>query len=111
MTEKRPDNIYGRRLREARESYDYSQAELAIAIGLDVSSVAPNISRYENGIHQPKLAMQRLFAQALELPLAYFYTVDDEEARQIANSERSDKPAQRLIEIRKKKMMMRRKRK
>jgi len=100
MAEKQPGNIYGRRLREARESYGYHQAELGIAAGLDESDVSPRISRYETGENQPKLGMQQLLARALALPLTYFYTEDDEEARQIAESCRSEKPAERLLEIR-----------
>ena len=101
MTKKRPETIYGRRLREARESYDFSQTELGIAVGLDESSASPRISRYETGTNQSKLGMQNLFAEALALPLAYFYTEDDEAARLMANSARSDKPVQLLIKIRK----------
>lgn len=99
MTKKRPGNIYGRRLREARNSYGYSQTNLGIAVGLDQSMASGRISRYENGIHQPKLDLQHLFANVLELPLTYFYTEDDEAARQTADSARSDKPVLLLIEI------------
>ncbi|KAF1716848.1 transcriptional regulator [Pseudoxanthomonas yeongjuensis] len=99
MAKKRPGTIYGRRLREARESRGFSQTGLGIAVGLDESGAGSLISRYENGIHQPKLGRQELFARALELPLTYFYTEDDEAARLIANAARSDKPARRLVEI------------
>jgi transcriptional regulator with XRE-family HTH domain len=92
MAKKRPGTIYGRRLREARESSGLSQTNLGIAVGLDESGAGSRISRYENGIHQPKLGMQQLFAQALELPLTYFYTEDDESARLIANFGPKDKP-------------------
>lgn len=109
MTEKQPGNIYGRRLREARDSYGYHQIELGIAAGLDESGASPRISRYETGEHQPKLGMQQLFARALALPLTYFYTEDDEEARQIAESCRSEMPAKRLLEIREMRRTHRRK--
>jgi|SRR5690348_9201725 len=99
MTKKQPATIYGRRLREARESYGFSQTNLGIAIGLDESSGGSLISRYEAGVHQSKLGMQKRFARVLELPLTYFYTEDDEAARLIAESARSDKPVQRLNEI------------
>ncbi len=100
MTKKRLDTIYGRRLREARESYGFSQTDLGIAVELDESGAGGRISRYENGIHQPKLGIQQLFAQVLELPMTYFYTEGDKAARLIADSARSDKPVQRRIEIR-----------
>lgn len=103
MTKKRPGTIYGRRLREARDSYRFSQADLGIATGLDQSSAGGRVSRYETGAHQPKLGMQQLFADALGLPLAYFYTEDDEAARLIADSARSDKPVQLRIEIKNRK--------
>ncbi|MHB1057901.1 MAG: helix-turn-helix domain-containing protein [Rhodanobacter sp.] len=99
MTKKRPGTLYGRRLREARESYGFSQADLGIATRLDESSAGGRVSRYETGVHQPKLGMQQLFAEALALPLAYFYTEDDEAARLIADSARSDKPLQLQIKI------------
>jgi transcriptional regulator with XRE-family HTH domain len=99
MTEKRPSTIYGRRLREARKSYGFSQKDLWIATGLDESGAGSLISRYETGAHQPKLGMQKRFARVLELPLIYFYTEDDEAARLIANSARSDKPVQLQIKI------------
>jgi transcriptional regulator with XRE-family HTH domain len=103
MTEKRPSTIYGRRLREARKSYGFSQTDLGIAIGLDESGGGSLISRYETGAHQSKLGMQKRFARVLELPLTYFYTEDDETARLIANSARSDKPVQLLVEIKNRK--------
>jgi transcriptional regulator with XRE-family HTH domain len=92
MAKKRPGTIYGRRLREARESRGLSQTGLGIAVGLDESGAGSRISRYENGIHQPKLGIQQLFAQALKLPLTYFYTEDDESARLIADFGPKDKP-------------------
>lgn len=93
MAKKRPGTIYGRRLREARERCGLSQAALGIAVGLDESGAGSRISRYENSIHQPKLGMQELFARALKLPLTYFYTENDESARQqIANLGPKDKP-------------------
>ena len=99
MTKKRPGTLYGRRLREARESCGYSQTGLGIAVGLDESGAGSLISRYENGIHQPKLGRQELFARALKLPLTYFYTEDDQAARVVANAAHGDKPAQGLIGI------------
>lgn len=102
MSDERPGTIYGRRLREARESYGYSQTELGIAAGLDESGTGSLISRYENGLHLPRVDRQKLLARTLELPLTYFYTEDDDEARLIAAESRSEKPVNRLIEIKRK---------
>ena len=103
MSDDRPGTIYGRRLREARESYGYSQTDLGTAAGLDESGTGSLISRYENGRHLPRADRQKLFAKTLELPLTYFYTENDEAARLIASASRSEKPVKRLIEIRRRK--------
>jgi transcriptional regulator with XRE-family HTH domain len=92
MTEKCPATIYGRRLREARNSYGFSQVELGIAARLDQSVASSRVSRYETGEHEVKLGLQKLFAKALALPLKYFYIEDDGEARLVAEASRSDKP-------------------
>ena len=97
MAKKPPAAVYGRRLREAREDRGIPQTDLGLAIGLDASGVSTRISRYETGKHQPKLQMQQLFAEALDLPLAYFYADNDELARLIASFGRRDKPGQRRI--------------
>lgn len=102
MSDERPGTIYGRRLREARESYGYSQTELGIAAGLDESGTGSLISRYENGLHLPRVDRQKLLAKTLELPLTYFYTEDDDAARLIAAASRSEKPVNKLIEIKRK---------
>lgn len=92
MTEKCPTTIYGRRLREARNSYGFSQVALGVAARLDQSAASSRVSRYETGKHEVKLGLQKLFAKALALPLTYFYIEDDEEARLVAEASRSDKP-------------------
>lgn len=102
MKRKEPVTIYGRRLREARDSYGFSQAELGVAIGLDVGVVGGRVSRYETGKHEVKLGLQKLFAKALALPLTYFYVEDDEEARRIREASRSEKPIKLRIAARKK---------
>lgn len=97
---KQPGNIYGRRLREARESYDFSQPELGIAAGLDESGASSRISRYETGKNEAKEGMKLRFARVLALPLSYFHIEDDEEARRLLADCRSEKPVQKLQKIR-----------
>ncbi len=54
-----------------------SQESLGVAIGLDESCSRTRISRYESGVHEPKLATAHLIAQKLDAPLAYFYCETD----------------------------------
>lgn len=43
----------------------------------DVNTGAPRISRYERGLHSPDPKTAEAIADALGLPLAYFYSVSD----------------------------------
>lgn len=95
MSSQEAEKLYGRRLRQARESYNFSQPELGVAAGLDYSGAGVTISRYENGRHQARPGLQKRLAQVLALPLTYFFTEDDEEAALIAEAARSDEPAKR----------------
>ena len=57
-----------------------SQEALGVAIGIDESSSRGRISRYELGVNEPALAISRLLARALDVPVGYFYCDDDLEA-------------------------------
>nr|WP_255703474.1 helix-turn-helix transcriptional regulator [Lysobacter sp. GX 14042] len=76
--------VFARRLREAREACGISQRILGIKIGLDEFVASARINRYEMGVHQPALPIQQRLADALGLPLAYFYAESDALARMIA---------------------------
>lgn len=49
----------------------------------DVNTGAPRISRYERGLHSPDPKTAEAIADALGLPLAYFYSVSDPMAEAI----------------------------
>lgn len=102
MATKEPTTVYGRRLREARNSYELSQVDLGVAVGLDVGGASSRVSRYETGKHEVKLRWQKLFAKALALPLNYFYLEDDDEARSVREASRSDKPVKLKETVKKK---------
>lgn len=92
MAEKRQLPVYSRRLREAREACGISQRNLGIKAGLDEFVASTRINRYEKGIYQPNLHIQQKLAQALGIPLAYFYADDDELARLIREFKGESKP-------------------
>ena len=73
-------SVFGRRLRAQRLAMGLSQEALGVAIGIDESSSRGRISRYELGVNEPALAISRLLAKALEVPMGYFYCDDDLEA-------------------------------
>lgn len=90
--------LFGKRLRERRISLDLSQEKVGVAIGLDESCSRTRISRYETGIHEPKLATAQLLANHLKTPLAYFYCEKDTTAKLLLKiSAMSDEQAESLL--------------
>ena len=76
-----------------------SQEALGVAIGIDESSSRGRISRYELGVNEPALAISRLLARALDVPVGYFYCDDDLEAEALLIIHTvSDDQRRRLVE-------------
>jgi transcriptional regulator with XRE-family HTH domain len=75
---------FGKRLRECRQRAGIPQERLGVLIGIDESSSGVRISRYETGIHEPSIRLAERMAEALNVPVAYFYCPDDELASVIS---------------------------
>lgn len=71
-------NVFGRRLREARESLGIAQDRLGVMIGLDEGCASARMSRYESGIHEPPHATAQKIAEALNVPSAYLHCDDED---------------------------------
>ena len=81
---KPPTSLFGKRLRAARLAAGLRQEDLGRMLGLeDVNTGAPRVSRYERGLHDPDPKTAEALAEALGLPLAYFYSVSDPMAEAI----------------------------
>lgn len=65
-------------LRQARIAKGLSQKRLGTAAGMDEFVASARVNRYEKGIHQVNIETAHHWADALDVPLAYFYTADDE---------------------------------
>ena len=74
---KRPQTVFGLRLRAAREAAGIAQDRLGVMIGIEEGCSSARISRYETGAHQPPFAIAELLATALKVPVPYFYCVSD----------------------------------
>lgn len=72
-----PD-IFCQRLKAARLAKGLSQKKLGILAGIDEFVASTRINRYEKGVHQANIDIAQQLASALDVPLAYFYIVDDE---------------------------------
>jgi transcriptional regulator with XRE-family HTH domain len=72
--------IFSRRLKEARKAAGFSQERLGIEAGIEPASASARMNQYEKGVHQPGESTVQQIAAVLNLPLAYFYCEDDDEA-------------------------------
>lgn len=71
------NEVWGRRLKEARTATGLSQKELGIQAGLDPFVASTRINRYELGVHKADYQIVQRMAQILDVPSGYFYTDDD----------------------------------
>jgi len=78
-----------RRLREARVRKGILQKALGIVAGIDEFSASPRINQYEQDKHVPDYSTAQRLAEALEVPVSYFYTADDELAELILSYARA----------------------
>lgn len=67
-----------KRLKEARLAAHLSQRQLGIAAGMDEFSASARMNHYEVGRHSPDYSVLKRIADALNLPVAYFYAESDE---------------------------------
>lgn len=87
-------DIFCKRLKEARLAANLSQKKLGIASGIDEFVASTRINRYEKGVHEVDIDTAQRLADVLNVPLAYFYTKDDQLAliiREFSNLSPKDK--------------------
>ncbi len=72
------NQIFSRRLKDVRLAKGLSQKRLGILAGIDEFVASTRINRYEKGVHQANIEVVQQLSAVLEVPLAYFYTEDDE---------------------------------
>lgn len=78
-----PNEVWGRRLKAAREQSGLSQKELGITAGIDPGVASTRINRYELGIHKADYPTSQRLADVLGIPVAYLYCDDDQLAQLI----------------------------
>jgi transcriptional regulator with XRE-family HTH domain len=71
------NQVWSRRLKEAREAIGLSQKQLGIEAGLDPSVASTRINRYELGVHKADYQISQKLAEVLKVPVAYLYADDD----------------------------------
>ncbi|QBN15566.1 XRE family transcriptional regulator [Vibrio vulnificus] len=68
------------RLKKARKHAKITQKNLGIMIGMDESSASGRMNHYEKGRHTPDISTLRKMADALGVPLNYFFCEDEASA-------------------------------
>ncbi len=74
-----------------------SQKKLGIAAGIDEFVASTRINRYEKGVHEVDIGTAQKLASVLNVPLAYFYTQDDQFAFVVKKFPNPPKKAQEHI--------------
>ena len=69
-----------KRIREARGIIGISQRQLGVNIGLELTVASSRMNQYEQGKRVPDFGTLELIAEALDVPVAYFFCKDDKMA-------------------------------
>jgi transcriptional regulator with XRE-family HTH domain len=91
------ESVVAKRIREARMRAGISQKQLGILAGIDAFSASPRINQYERGKHEPDLSTLTRLAEALQVPVPYFYCEDPELAQVIVGFARLRKSERKKI--------------
>jgi transcriptional regulator with XRE-family HTH domain len=73
--------VLAHRLKQARLRAGLSQEKLGKLAGIDPMSASARMNQYERGKHSPDYQLMCRVAEILNMPVSWFYTADDEQAR------------------------------
>ena len=88
-------DVWRKRLKEARLAVGLSQKQLGIEAGLDEFVASARINRYETGVHAPDYPMAVRLAKVLGVPVAYLYCDGDDLARMVLAFHKAPKATRR----------------
>lgn len=77
-----------KRLKNARKSKGLTQEKLSELIGIDGTNTRSRLSSYEVGRTEPPFSIVVKIAQVLDYPEYYFYTLDDDLAKNLLEMHR-----------------------
>lgn len=90
-------SVFGLRLKAARLEARLSQEQLGLLAGLEVESASARMNRYERGTRVPTVELVERIGSVVNLPVAYFYAVEDEEALLITAFHRMPNKEKQLL--------------
>lgn len=71
--------MFARRFVQARERAGMTLEQVAIAAEID-DAASVRMSQYQRGVHTPRFNIAQNLAKALDVPVEYFYSADDQTA-------------------------------
>jgi transcriptional regulator with XRE-family HTH domain len=74
------NNPIPKRLKQARKRVGITQKNLGIMMGMEEDSASGRMNHYEKGRHTPDISTLRKMAEALGVPLNYFFCEDESTA-------------------------------
>ena len=81
----RQRDVFTRRLKEARQRLGISQAAVGIAAAVNHTGASTRFNRYEKGVYEPDMETMARIADALNVPLPWLFTSDENLAELILN--------------------------
>lgn len=72
-------------MKEARQRLGISQAAVGIAAAVNRSGASTRFNRYEKGVYEPDMETMARIADALNVPLPWLFTSDENLAELILN--------------------------
>jgi transcriptional regulator with XRE-family HTH domain len=73
--------MISQRLKSARILAGLSQEKLGKLAGIDPTSASARMNQYERGKHAPDYRLMCKVAEILDMPVSWFYTEDEDQAR------------------------------
>jgi len=73
--------MINQRLKTARIRAGLSQEKLGKLAGIDPTSASARMNQYERGKHAPDYRLMCKVAEILDMPVSWFYTEDEDQAR------------------------------
>lgn len=89
--------VLGKRIKQARVIAGLSQEALGLEAGLDEMSASTRMNRYELGRRVPSPDFMERLGRVLNVPAAYFYAVDDDEAELLVKFHRLSTAARKQL--------------
>lgn len=71
--------VFARRFVQARERAGLTLEQVAVAAEID-DAASVRMSQYQRGVHTPRFNVAQNLAKALNVPVEYFYSPDDQTA-------------------------------